>query len=204
MRSTFAPDLRSLRAAPSNLKPQAGSKSRPVDSDKNARALPATEVAERPVTQNRQSSSTAAPSSSEEELLDEDEDMVDAPGAQRVSETLQQDSGLASLRNNAAARHPGGEKRKKLTDAAATAGTGKRKKSRRGSRRRRRKKVRQATEGGAGQVEPTAPRPRPTPKPSEPSLGEQGGKKFSRPVFLDSRLPAWDRLPAAQRGLFAE
>ena len=204
VRSALAPDLPCLRAAPSNPKPQAGSKSRPVDPDKNAGAVPATEVGDGPVTRNPQSSSTAAPSSSEEELLDEDEAMVDAPGAQRVSETLQQGSGLAILRDNAAVRHPGGEKRKKLTDAAVKAGTGKRKKSRRGSRRRRRKKVKQATEGGAGQVEPTAPRPRPTPKPSEPSLGKQGGKKSSRPVFLDSRLPAWDRLPAAQRRLFAE
>ena len=204
VRSAFAPDLPRLRAAPSSPKPQAGSKSRRADKLKDAGAAPATNVAERPATKTRQSSSTAAPSCSEEELLDEDEAMVDAPGTQRADRTLQQGSGSASLRTNAAARHPGEVKGKKLTDAAANAGTGKRKKSRRGGRRRHRKRAKRASESGTGQVELTTPRPVPALKPSEPSHGKQDEKKTSRPAFLDSRLPAWDRLPAAQRGLFAE
>ena len=138
--------------------------------------------------------------------------MEDAPGIPRVQQALQQGSGSASTRANAAAR-PSGEEENIEAGAADPAGTGKRKKGRRGGRRRRRKKAKLATtQAGTGQGEPPASRPMPPAKSPEPSQKKQGAKKPSRPVdvkrpsrplYLDSRLAAGDRLPAPQRGLFA-
>ena len=89
VRSAFAPDLPCLRAVPTPRTPQAGSTSRRAGHEKkNAGTAPATDVAERPVTQTRQLSSSAAPSVTEVELLDEDRAIVDAAGAQRADQTL--------------------------------------------------------------------------------------------------------------------
>ena len=83
--------------------------SRRTGCPENAGAARTGDGAECPPDQTCQPSSTAAPSESEEELLEEDEAMVDAPGALRVRESLQQGSGSASVRASAVAGHPGEE-----------------------------------------------------------------------------------------------
>ena len=188
-----------LRSGPSILGQQAGSSScRALTS--STEAPPADQSAGRPVEPTSTTlvaSAVPPPEMEEEELLEaDDEVMVDAGVRPSAAVKPASDARTAAPRENAAAATP------VSTLADATEAVGKRKKKSRGGRRHRRRKAGQADIGQ--RVEPTAPRAAMSSPARGSTLAVQRGRdRSSRPAHAESRLPAWDKLPARQRRIFS-
>ena len=195
--SDIAPGPPHLQAIPPNLQTPVASKGPASGSTSQLGGASASKTAERPrQEQMRPSSAPAAPSQVEEELLDEDEVMEDQEPAQRPAPEPTQGAVPAATRANAAAMDP------KNTLAAAALGAGKRKKHRRGGRRHCLKVTGQA-DVSARRVEPSAPRAAKSPPSQMPAPASRSKEKAPRPAVAESRMAAWDKLPARLRRVYS-
>ena len=185
-----------LRSLPPLLRSMAAPSSRRTE--KSPKRAPASDQ----VT-GRSSGSSLPPSAAQastptgdEELLAEDEEMTDVvtpPSA--ATEPARGEEPAATTSTDAAAAAP-------VTPAEPTSGSGKRKKKHRGGRRHRRKKSGQADVSGQreGSADPRAATSTPA---NTPTPAWRGKEKPPLPAYAVSRLPAWDKLPARQRRVFA-
>ena len=183
LRSTADPSGRRIEKSPAEAPPSGPTTGRP----------PSNSVSRPPI--------QAAPTpSGEEELLPEDEEMIDAVVLPSAAATPAQEEEPAGRSSDTTAATP------PLTTTPAESPTGsgsvKRKKRHRGGRRHRRKISRQADvpsqRDGAQAPRAAASTPTVTPTPAS-----RGKEKSSLPAYAVSRLPAWDKLPARQRRVYA-